>query len=145
MPHWKLRCAILAQCSLCSCHCFNLSLACSSCPARHLMSQVLLHVANPELRAALEALQAAPNGMDPLRFVFIVSEAELVDSQEAVTAAAAYSATAVLDETAGGMEVTVGVARAGGHKCNRCWNYRWAGGPVWLLKSMLCCLQHGGL
>ncbi|KAI3432876.1 hypothetical protein D9Q98_010459 [Chlorella vulgaris] len=88
-----------------------------------LEAKVLLHVANPELRAALEALQAAPNGMDPLRFVFIVSEAELVDSQEAVTAAAAYSATAVLDETAGGMEVTVGVARAGGHKCNRCWNY----------------------
>ena len=88
--------------------------------------QVLLHVACPELRAQLEALQAAGNGMDPLRYAFIVSQAQLVESPAAAAEGAAYSATAVLEE-AGGSEVTVGVARADGRKCNRCWNYRWAG------------------
>ena len=92
-------------------------------PARLL--QVLLHVANPELRAQLETLQAADNGSDPLRYAFIVSQAQLVDSPAAATDGAAYSATAALEE--GGIEVVVGVARADGHKCNRCWNYRCAG------------------
>ena len=91
-------------------------------PARLL--QVLLHVANPELRAQLETLQAADNGSDPLRYAFIVSQAQLVDSPAAATDGAAYSATATLEE--GGIEVVVGVARADGHKCNRCWNYRCA-------------------
>ncbi|EFN52326.1 hypothetical protein CHLNCDRAFT_36907 [Chlorella variabilis] len=87
-----------------------------------LEAKVLLHVACPELRAQLEALQAAGNGMDPLRYAFIVSQAQLVESPAAAAEGAAYSATAVLEE-AGGSEVTVGVARADGRKCNRCWNY----------------------
>ena len=98
-------------------------------------SQVLLHVSNPELRARLEALQAADNGADPLRYGLIVSQVALVATADEVqrgagagagTEAAPYCATATLEE--GGGEVTVGVARADGHKCNRCWNYRCGGG-----------------
>lgn len=47
-------------------------------------------------------------------------QAELVDTPAAATEHAAYSATATLEE---GGEVTVGIARADGSKCNRCWNY----------------------
>lgn len=36
--------------------------------------QVALFVEDPSLRAGLEALQAADNGMDPLRYCFIVSQ-----------------------------------------------------------------------
>ena len=77
------------------------------------------------LRAALEGLQAADNGQDALRYAFIVSEARLVDSA-AEAAAAAYSSTVDLEEgeeEGAGGRVTVGVLRASGHKCSRCWNY----------------------
>lgn len=86
-----------------------------------LEAKVKVHVANDELRARLEALQAAGNGMDPLRYAFIVSQAELAGSAGEAAEGAAYSATAQLEE--GGGEVTVGVARADGAKCKRCWNY----------------------
>jgi len=84
--------------------------------------QVMLHIADAQLRSQLEKLQASGNGMDPLRYVFIVSQADLTDSPAAATAGAAYSATITLTEA--GSEVTVGVARADGTKCKRCWNYR---------------------
>ena len=42
--------------------------------------------------------------------------------------AAPYSSSAALEEAEGGGNVTVGVGRADGAKCARCWNYRWAGG-----------------
>ncbi|KAI7846319.1 hypothetical protein COHA_000156 [Chlorella ohadii] len=88
-----------------------------------LEAKVRVHVANAELRARLEALQAAGNGMDPLRYAFIVSQAELVASPEAASEGefAAYAARAELEE--GGGLVAVGIARADGRKCNRCWNY----------------------
>ena len=62
--------------------------------------------------------------MDPLRYAFIVSQAELVASPEAASEGefGAYAARAELEE--GGGQVAVGIARADGRKCNRCWNYR---------------------
>ncbi|PSC70632.1 isoleucine-tRNA ligase [Micractinium conductrix] len=86
-----------------------------------LEAKVKVHVANQALRGRLQALQAAPNGMDPLRYLFIVSQAELADSPAGAAEGAAYSASAELDE--GGGAVTLGVARADGAKCKRCWNY----------------------
>ncbi|GAB4814888.1 hypothetical protein N2152v2_001934 [Parachlorella kessleri] len=80
-----------------------------------LEAKVLVHVSSPELRSQLEALQAADNGQDPLRYAFIVSQAELVDSAEAA-AAAPYTSTAQLEEGEGEGSVTVGVMRAEG--CN---------------------------
>lgn len=39
-----------------------------------LEARVVLHVADPSLRARLAALDASPNGADPLRYAFIVSQ-----------------------------------------------------------------------
>ena len=66
--------------------------------------------------------------MDPLRYAFIVSQAELVASPEAASEGefGVYAARAELEE--GGGEVAVGIARADGRKCNRCWNYRCGAG-----------------
>ena len=105
-----------------------------------LEAKVLLHVADPQLRTRLEALQAAGNGQDPLRYSFIVSQAELVDSA-AEAATAPYTAAAVLEE---GGEVAVGVARADGHKCSRCWNYRCGGGLTGVLAESRACQPAPG-
>ena len=86
-----------------------------------LEAAVLVHVESPALRAALEGLQAADNGQDALRYAFIVSEARLVGTAEEA-AATAYSSAVELEEEGAG-RVTVGVLRASGHKCSRCWNY----------------------
>lgn len=40
-----------------------------------LEAKVLLHVGDPDLRARLAALDALPNGADPLRYTFIASQA----------------------------------------------------------------------
>lgn len=57
----------------------------------------------------------ATNGADPLRYAFIVSQAELVGSR-AEAEVADYHATTDLE---GIGEVTVGVTRAQGAKCSR--------------------------
>ena len=57
----------------------------------------------------------APNGADPLRYAFLVSQARLV-SEASEAAAADFSACAPID---GAGDVTVGVRRADGHKCQR--------------------------
>jgi isoleucyl-tRNA synthetase len=74
-------------------------------------------------------LQAARNGQDPLRYALIVSQAQLVGSAAECTpspgadgsSAVLYSACTSLEGWEG--EATVGVGRAAGRKCGRCWNY----------------------
>jgi len=90
-----------------------------------------IHVADASVAAALERLTAAANGADEPRYVFIASEVALADSPEAVAAAASSSGgngssgggfcETVETEAAG--SVTVGVVRAAGSKCARCWNF----------------------
>ena len=91
-----------------------------------LEAKVLVHVSSPAVRAALEALQASDNGQDALRYAFIVSQAELVDSA-AAAAAMPYTSTSAEVEGVEG-EVTVGIGKAEGAKCSRCWNYSGAVG-----------------
>ena len=79
-----------------------------------LESKIMVHVEDPALRSALEALQATENGQDQLRYIFISSSVDLVDNAEAASAAAYSSAKEGF---------TVGVDRADGVKCSRCWNY----------------------
>ena len=104
-----------------------------------LEARVLLHVERADLAAGLQRLQQARccshprahpfalqkgdepgaqagNGADPLRYVFIVSQVELVASAGAA-GEADHSASA---EAEGLGRVTVGVARARGSKCQRC-------------------------
>lgn len=71
----------------------------------------------------------AENGADPLRYEFIVSQVELVGSREEAEACD-YSATSQIE---GIGEVTVGVSRARGSKCERC---------VHLPLAFLACLKN---
>eukprot|EP00955_Chlamydomonas_euryale_P100090 365258-Chlamydomonas_euryale.AAC.2 len=103
----------------------------------------------PTLLPSRRALDTSGNGADQLRYLFIVSQTEILDTpgparlcpfseafgtgEDAATAAdapAAAAATAGADAapaaagTAGAAgEFVVGVLRAGGAKCARCWNY----------------------
>ncbi len=79
-----------------------------------LESKIYVHVEDPTLREALERLQATENGQDQLRYILISSSVELVQDPATATAAAYSSARDGF---------TVGVDRASGVKCSRCWNY----------------------
>ncbi|NES07821.1 MAG: isoleucine--tRNA ligase, partial [Okeania sp. SIO2F4] len=56
----------------------------------------------------------AGNGVDELRYLFITSQVELLESPEALENLEYKS----ISDTLG-----VGVVKADGHKCDRCWNY----------------------
>ncbi len=99
-----------------------------------LEAKTLLHVPNPELRQRLQALnpvgQPAPaaeqskaeavpdlalsNGVDELRYLFLTSQVELLDSP----ASLADSKYSFQSDALG-----IGVVDAEGQKCDRCWNY----------------------
>ncbi|KAG1677731.1 hypothetical protein FOA52_001043 [Chlamydomonas sp. UWO 241] len=93
-------------------------------------ARVTLHVADAELAARLQALNASENGVDELRYLFIVSQTDLVPDAATVRlapfsetfSAPAADASALAPAGAVG-EFTVGVSRAAGAKCARCWNY----------------------
>jgi isoleucyl-tRNA synthetase len=83
---------------------------------------VALHVSDPRMAAWLAGLNAAGNAADELRYLLITSEVELVGSaEEAAAGALASSSVDTGDDVAG--VVTVGVRRAAGSKCARCWMY----------------------
>ncbi len=83
-----------------------------------LEAKVLLYVADPELQGTLSALNPVDplsgNQVDQLRYFFLVSQVELLDSS-APLAGLKYAAQT---ETLG-----IGVVDAEGKKCDRCWNY----------------------
>lgn len=88
----------------------------------NLDAKVLLHVTEGPFRERLGAFAdraADTDGVDELRFLFLVSEVELVGTAEAAKGAA-YSGGASVE---GAGEVTVGVSKAAGAKCDRCWNF----------------------
>jgi len=99
----------------------------------NLDAEVIVHCGEPRLAAALSRFfatgdegngnSAAPcegNGVDLLKFCLIVSEARLAGSVEEA-AAASFTVAEVLEGYEG--TVTVGVGKATGGKCSRCWNY----------------------
>ena len=81
-----------------------------------LEAKVLLYVANPQLRQQLHALDSnsLTNRVDELRYMFIVSRVELLETPEALEQAK-YSFKSD--------SLAIGVVAADGHKCDRCWNY----------------------
>ncbi len=85
-----------------------------------LQAKLQLYVADADLRGELaklnpvESMAADSNQVDELRYLFLVSQVELVDSAD-VLKAAKY--TAVSDT------VSIAVVDADGQKCDRCWNY----------------------
>ena len=94
-----------------------------------LEAAVYVHAPDPALRALLDSLAGdatlqhppeASNAVDDLRFLLLASQVHVVDTPEAVTGACEAALT-LARETASG--AVVGVKRAGGKKCARCWFY----------------------
>lgn len=85
-----------------------------------LEAKLLLNTSDESLQKILNAMNPANsvasegNNVDELRYLFLVSQVELSDSLDRV-AATKYRA-----EVDG---LTIGVAKAEGEKCDRCWNY----------------------
>lgn len=79
-----------------------------------LEAKVLLHIADGVLGQQLQTMEANHNGVDELRYVFITSQVELVDSTDQLKSLK-YN---LLCENWG-----IGVVDAAGKKCDRCWNY----------------------
>jgi isoleucyl-tRNA synthetase len=78
-------------------------------------AKVLLYIADAELRQRLSSFNSSDplsgNRVDELRYFFLASQVELVDSIEGVE----YSSKFEL--------ASIGVVKADGEKCDRCWNY----------------------
>lgn len=83
-----------------------------------LEAKVLLYVADGEKRAKLQQMNSSEslsgNRVDELRYLFLASQVELVDTVEAVQKAEYKSESDTL---------AVGIVKADGEKCDRCWNY----------------------
>jgi isoleucyl-tRNA synthetase len=83
-----------------------------------LEAKVLLYVPDLELRQKLQSMNPtdslSSNGVDELRYLFLTSQVELLDSPAALADLKYQSQSDALG---------VGVADAEGVKCDRCWNY----------------------
>jgi isoleucyl-tRNA synthetase len=83
-----------------------------------LEAKVLLYVPDLELRQTLESMNPtdslSSNGVDELRYLFLTSQVELLDSPAALADLKYQSQSDALG---------VGVVDAEGVKCDRCWNY----------------------
>jgi isoleucyl-tRNA synthetase len=87
-----------------------------------LEAAVSLHVSSASLAAWLAGLNASGNAADELKHLLIASQVTLCGSAEAAAAGALASASFDTGAEAAGV-VTVGVTRAPGSKCARCWMY----------------------
>jgi len=83
-----------------------------------LEAKVLLYVPDADLRTALQAFNPADslsgNHVDELRYFFLTSQVELLDSAKPLDG---------IKYAAQSDAVGVGVVDADGQKCDRCWNY----------------------
>ena len=83
-----------------------------------LEAKVLLNVPDADLRAALQAFNPADslsgNHVDELRYFFLTSQVELLESAKPLDG---------IKYAAQSDAVGVGVVDADGQKCDRCWNY----------------------
>jgi isoleucyl-tRNA synthetase len=85
-----------------------------------LEAKALLYVADEDLRQKLAAMNpgdaTSPEGnhVDELRYLFLVSQVEVLDSPSALTEVKCSSESDALG---------IGVVDAEGQKCDRCWNY----------------------
>ncbi len=83
-----------------------------------LEAKLLLYVPNPELRQTLADFNPADslsgNGVDELRYLFLTSQVELLETNDRL---------AHVEYTTQTEDLGIGVVQAEGHKCDRCWNY----------------------
>jgi isoleucyl-tRNA synthetase len=82
-----------------------------------LEAKLLLYTADGQLKEALQALNAdslSGNSVDELRYLFLTSQVELLDTADRITGLK-YGAQA--------NALQIGVVDADGKKCDRCWHY----------------------
>ncbi|XHX79585.1 MAG: isoleucine--tRNA ligase [Stenomitos frigidus ULC029] len=83
-----------------------------------LEAKLLLYTADEQLKETLQALNLSDslsgNGVDELRYLFLTSQVELLDTADRITGLK-YSAQA--------NALQIGVVDADGKKCDRCWHY----------------------
>ncbi|WP_017317338.1 isoleucine--tRNA ligase [Mastigocladopsis repens] len=79
-----------------------------------LEAKVLLYVEDEQLRSSVKSLNDSQNGIDELRYLFITSQVDLLNSSEAVQG---------LEYSLQSDTWKIGVVNAEGQKCDRCWNY----------------------
>ncbi|MDY7016554.1 MAG: class I tRNA ligase family protein, partial [Cyanobacteriota bacterium] len=81
-------------------------------------AKVLLYVCDREFKEKLQQMNPSDslegNRVDGLRYLFLASQVELLDSAEAIQSAEFKSESDNL---------AVGIVKAEGEKCDRCWNY----------------------
>lgn len=82
-------------------------------------AKILVFVEDSVARDRLARQACTGNGVDELRYVLITSRAELAGS-EAEARLCKYHQEVQIE---GLGRVVIGVARADGSRCNRCWNY----------------------
>jgi isoleucyl-tRNA synthetase len=83
-----------------------------------LEAKLLIHVSDNAWKSVLQTLNPAAslagNAVDELRYLFLASQVELVDSADRISGMKYSTQTETL---------SIGVADAEGQKCDRCWNY----------------------
>ncbi|MBP0020815.1 MAG: isoleucine--tRNA ligase [Cyanobacteria bacterium SBLK] len=81
-------------------------------------AKVLLYIADADLKKSLQGLNPEDslqgNRIDELRYLFLASQVELVDSLDRIQGA---------DYKSESDRVSIGIIKAEGEKCDRCWNY----------------------
>ncbi|XP_020261568.1 isoleucine--tRNA ligase, chloroplastic/mitochondrial isoform X1 [Asparagus officinalis] len=86
-----------------------------------LEAKVYLHATNAATLLKLQEMSKAANDADQLHRIFITSQVEILDSlNDEMVAEIPYSAQHSDDKVS---KIWIGVARADGNKCERCWNY----------------------
>lgn len=86
-----------------------------------LEAKVYLHTLDDSLAARLNEMGAAKNDADTLHRIFITSQVQILSSLESVqTGDVPYSGEYLIQ---GKKKIWIGVSRADGSKCERCWNY----------------------
>ncbi|KAF7144763.1 hypothetical protein RHSIM_Rhsim04G0222400 [Rhododendron simsii] len=86
-----------------------------------LEAKVYLHTLDDSLAARLMEMSAAKNDADTLHRIFITSQVQILSSLESVqTRDIPYRGEYLIQ---GKKKIWIGVSRAEGSKCERCWNY----------------------
>ncbi len=80
-----------------------------------LEAKLLINVADDAFKSVLQTLNPTTgNHVDELRYLFLTSQVELVESVDRITSMKYHTQTDIQ---------SIGVADADGTKCDRCWNY----------------------
>lgn len=80
-----------------------------------LEAKILLYINDEQLRASVKTLNPeSGNGIDELRYLFLTSQVEVLETPEALQGLKYYLQSDTWE---------IGVVNAEGEKCDRCWNY----------------------